>query len=388
MLARIEPISTRASPGCSSSSRSSRSPPTPPMPRTAAPRRCISRRISRPSTFAAEVHPTDGHPVVFAKSPPAGGDDRRRVLFYGHYDVQPVDPLDLWQTPPFEPRIATLPDGRKAIVARGACDDKGQVMTFIEACRAWKAVTGTLPLDVTFLIEGEEECGSKHLPPWVEAHRGELGGRRRPRLRHRHVGPEDAGDHHGAARPPLRGDQDQGAPTATCIPGCSAAPPKIPIRVLAKIIAAIHDHDGRITIPGFYDGVKELPDAVKKEWQDLGLTPEKFLGQVGLERSRRREGPPRHRADFVASDLRRQRHLGRLYRPRREDRDPRRGLRQDLVPPGRRPEAGEDPRGVPRLRARRACRPTARSSSSAATTARRRSRSTGTCRSSPRRARR
>src|SRR4030088_988441 len=120
--------------------------------------------------FAAEVRPTAGHPVVLAKSNGAG----RRVLFYGHYDVQPVDPLDLWQTPPFEPRIATLPDGRKVIVARGAADDKGQVMTFVEACRAWKAVTGALPLAVTLLVEGEEECGSKNLPPFVAAAKTEL----------------------------------------------------------------------------------------------------------------------------------------------------------------------------------------------------------------------
>src|ERR1043166_427377 len=120
--------------------------------------------------FATEVHPTAGHPVVLAKSNGAG----RRVLFYGHYDVQPVDPLDLWQTPPFEPRIATLPDGRKAIFARGACDDKGQVMTFIEACRAWKAVAGALPLDVTLLIEGEEEVGSKNFVPFLEANKDEL----------------------------------------------------------------------------------------------------------------------------------------------------------------------------------------------------------------------
>ena len=97
-----------------------------------------------------------------------------RVLFYGHYDVQPVDPLDLWQAPPFEPRLATLADGRKAILARGAADDKGQVMTFVEACRAWKSVTGSLPLSVSFLIEGEEECGSKNLPAFLAGARQEL----------------------------------------------------------------------------------------------------------------------------------------------------------------------------------------------------------------------
>ena len=230
--------------------------------------------------IAAEVHPTDGHPVVFAKSPPEG-DDRRRVVFYGHYDVQPVDPLDLWQTPPFEPRIATLPDGRKAIVARGACDDKGQVMTFIEACRAWKAVTGSLPLDVTFLIEGEEECGSKHLPPWVEAHRAELDGDVALVCDTGMWDPKTP-----AITTALRGllyeEIKIKAADRDLHSGLFGGAAQNPIRVLAKIIAAIHDHDGRITIPGFYDGVKELPDAVKKEWQELGLTPEKFLGQVGL----------------------------------------------------------------------------------------------------------
>jgi acetylornithine deacetylase/succinyl-diaminopimelate desuccinylase-like protein len=104
------------------------------------------------------------------------------VLFYGHYDVQPVDPLNLWKTPPFEPRIETLPDGRKIIVARGACDDKGQAMTFIEACRAFKAVTGKLPLPITTMIEGEEECGSRNLFKFVRDNY-----LRRPRLALRRV---------------------------------------------------------------------------------------------------------------------------------------------------------------------------------------------------------
>src|SRR4051812_3688452 len=117
--------------------------------------------------FGATVRPTAGHPIVVGNSGNGHGHGPR-VLFYGHYDVQPVDPLNLWETPPFAPRMTTLPDGRKAIVARGACDDKGQVMTFVEALRAYKAVTGALPLPITMMIEGEEECGSNHLFGFVK----------------------------------------------------------------------------------------------------------------------------------------------------------------------------------------------------------------------------
>jgi acetylornithine deacetylase/succinyl-diaminopimelate desuccinylase-like protein len=132
--------------------------------------------------FSTEVRPTGGHPVVIGKSGNGAGP---RVLFYGHYDVQPVDPLDLWETPPFEPRIATLPGGRKIIVARGACDDKGQVMTFVEALRAFKAVTGALPpLGITMMIEGEEECGSVR---FRQRQRRGIQARSGAGVRHRHV---------------------------------------------------------------------------------------------------------------------------------------------------------------------------------------------------------
>jgi amidohydrolase len=231
--------------------------------------------------IAAEVHPTDGHPVVFAKGTFPGSGRRKRVIFYGHYDVQPVDPLDLWQTPPFEPRIATLPDGRKAIVARGASDDKGQVMTFIEACRAWKSVTGSVPVDVTFVIEGEEECGSKHLPGWVEAHKAELAGDIALVCDTSMWDPTTP-----AITTALRGlvyeEVKIKAADRDLHSGLFGGAAQNPIRVLARIIAAIHDDEGRITIPGFYDGVRELPDDVKKAWTALGMTPEKFLGQVGL----------------------------------------------------------------------------------------------------------
>src|SRR6202007_2270025 len=102
--------------------------------------------------FATDVRPTAGHPAIVAKSNGNDGVARPHVLFYGHYDVQPVDPLGLWHRPPFEPVVSDHADGRKIIVARGAEDDKGQLMTFVEACRAWKSVTGSLPLDITILI--------------------------------------------------------------------------------------------------------------------------------------------------------------------------------------------------------------------------------------------
>src|SRR5262249_35425943 len=107
--------------------------------------------------FDASVRATAGHPIVVGKNGAASGP---RVLFYGHYDVQPVDPLDLWTVPPFDPRVETLTGDRNVIVGRGSSDDKGQAMTFVEACRAFKKVTGKLPLPITIMMEGEEECGS------------------------------------------------------------------------------------------------------------------------------------------------------------------------------------------------------------------------------------
>jgi acetylornithine deacetylase/succinyl-diaminopimelate desuccinylase-like protein len=232
--------------------------------------------------FAAEVRPTAGHPVVVAKSDNGSGKDNGpRALFYGHYDVQPVDPLDLWETSPFEPRIASLPDGRKIIVARGACDDKGQVMTFVEACRAWKAVTGSLPMALTVMIEGEEECGSKNLGPFVQSNVADLKadialvcdtGMWDPKT--------------PAITTSLRGlvydEVKIKAADRDLHSGLFGGAAQNPIRVLTKIMGAIHDDNNRITIPGFYDGVKELPADVKKQWASLDFTPQAFLGQVGL----------------------------------------------------------------------------------------------------------
>ncbi|HVJ00951.1 MAG TPA: M20/M25/M40 family metallo-hydrolase, partial [Sphingomonas sp.] len=120
--------------------------------------------------FAARVAPTPGHPMVVAHHEGEGP----HVLFYGHYDVQPVDPLSLWRRDPFDPVLETRDDGSKAIVGRGASDDKGQLRTFIEACRAWKQAEGKLPCRVTILFEGEEESGSESLEPFLHANAEEL----------------------------------------------------------------------------------------------------------------------------------------------------------------------------------------------------------------------
>jgi acetylornithine deacetylase/succinyl-diaminopimelate desuccinylase-like protein len=232
--------------------------------------------------FDASIRPTGGHPIVVAKGGEVGNGRAPSVLFYGHYDVQPVDPLDLWETPPFAPRLATLPDGRKIIVARGACDDKGQVMTFIEACRAFKAVTGSLPLPITMLIEGEEECGSEHLFGFVKDNAAEL--KRDLAL----VCDTSMWDPTTPmVTTSLRGLVYEQV-TLTCADrdlhsGLFGGAAQNPIRVLAKILAALHDDNGRVTLPGFYDGVSELPPEIKADLAALDLTAEDFLGAVGLK---------------------------------------------------------------------------------------------------------
>ncbi len=232
--------------------------------------------------FQTSIRQTEGHPIVVGKGGGAGNGKSPRVLFYGHYDVQPVDPLDLWDTPPFTPRIAVLPDGRKIIVARGACDDKGQVMTFVEACRAFVAVTGELPLPITMMIEGEEECGSNHLFGFVKDNAEEF------QLDLALVCDTIMWD----PAPPMGTTSLRGLVyeevRLTCADrdlhsGLFGGAAQNPLRVLARILAAMNDDNGRVTIPGFYDGVKDLPSDIKADLKGLDLTPENFLAEVGLK---------------------------------------------------------------------------------------------------------
>jgi acetylornithine deacetylase/succinyl-diaminopimelate desuccinylase-like protein len=232
--------------------------------------------------FSTEVRPTAGHPAVVGKSNGgAAGKARPHVLFYGHYDVQPVDPLDLWHRPPFEPVITDHADGRKIIVARGAEDDKGQLMTFVEACRAWKSVTGSLPLDVTIVIEGEEEIGSKNFAPFLEKHKADL------KADFALVCDTGMWDRNTPAiTTSLRGlvyeEVRIKAANRDLHSGLFGGGAQNPIRVLTRILGGIFDDDGRITIPGFYDGVKDLPPDVLAQWKKLDLTSESFLKPIGL----------------------------------------------------------------------------------------------------------
>lgn len=234
--------------------------------------------------FEAEVRPTAGHPAIVAKSNGKAngkGGARPHVLFYGHYDVQPVDPLNLWHRPPFEPVVANHADGRKIIVARGAEDDKGQLMTFIEACRAWKSVAGSLPLDITILLEGEEEVGSKNFVPFLEANKAELQADYAVICDTGMWDPNTPGIT-VALRGLVYDEVKIKAANRDLHSGVFGGAARNPIRVLTYILGGLFDENGRITIPGFYDGVKDLPPDILSQWKKLDLTPEKVLKPIGL----------------------------------------------------------------------------------------------------------
>ena len=228
--------------------------------------------------FQSGLRDTPGHPIVLAKDHSATG---TKVLFYGHYDVQPADPPELWTDEPFTPVIVTLPDGSKEIRGRGASDDKGQLMTFVEACRAWKAVTGKLPIPITILLEGEEESGGANLPGFLDAAKDELAAdvamicdtnmwdKTTPAITTslRGLCAEEIFIH--------AADRD----LHSGFYGSAAANPN---HILARVIADLRDDDGRITLPGFYDGVPDLPQSLRDSWAKLDFSESAFLGEVGL----------------------------------------------------------------------------------------------------------
>jgi acetylornithine deacetylase/succinyl-diaminopimelate desuccinylase-like protein len=228
--------------------------------------------------FETSVRATAGHPMVVAHGK-APRPDVPHLLFYGHYDVQPPDPLELWASPPFEPRIAATETG-KQIVGRGVADDKGQLMTFVEACRAFFE-TGGLPCHVTFLIEGEEETGSPSLPAFLASVKSEL------KADMALVCDTNMWDRETPAIiTMLRGlvleDAVIRAASRDLHSGIYGGAAVNPIHVLARIIADLHSEDGRIMLPGFYAGVGELPDDIARDWQTLNFDESGFLGSAGL----------------------------------------------------------------------------------------------------------
>lgn len=227
--------------------------------------------------FEASVRSTPGHPMVVAHHEGEGP----HVLFYGHYDVQPVDPLDLWEDDPFAPSLKEVAPDRQIIVGRGSSDDKGQLMTFVEACRAYKSVHGKLPCKISILFEGEEESGSPSLKPFLKEHSEELKAdfalvcdtamwdRETPAIcvgLRGLVGEEVT----------VRGaDRDLHS-------GFFGGAAANPIRILARVLSDMHDDDGAVTIPGFYEGVEETPEDILKSWEALGQDARSMLAPIGL----------------------------------------------------------------------------------------------------------
>ncbi len=228
--------------------------------------------------FDAKRHDTPGHPMVVGKL--NAGADKPHYLFYGHYDVQPVDPLELWNSPPFDPQIEDTANG-KVIRARGASDDKGQLMTFVEACRAWKQISGSLPANITVFFEGEEESGSPSLIPFMKDNRELL---KADIAMVCDTGMWDSNT--PAISTMLRGMVGEEltitGPSLDLHSGMYGGPAMNPIRVLTRILADVHDDTGRITLDGFYEGVTEPSSQIKQQWASLEHDEDAFLTDVGL----------------------------------------------------------------------------------------------------------
>ncbi|SMP22658.1 M20/M25/M40 family metallo-hydrolase [Shimia sagamensis] len=225
----------------------------------------------------AQKRPTTGHPMVVGHVDGPGP----HILFYGHYDVQPVDPLELWDRDPFDPALEDT-DAGQVIRARGASDDKGQLMTFVEACRAWKSEHGSLPCKITFLFEGEEESGSPSLVPFLKENAEELSCDIALIC--------DTGLFESAVpaittmlRGLLAEDFTITGPSRDLHSGMYGGIAMNPIRVLSGILADLHDDTGAVTLDGFYNDVPELADDIRAQWQGLNFDHGIYLGDVGLK---------------------------------------------------------------------------------------------------------
>ncbi len=229
--------------------------------------------------FSVRIVETAGHPVVLAQHPGPGG-SAPHLLYYGHYDVQPAEPLELWTSPAFEPVIVQGRHGPR-VVARGAVDDKGQVTMWLEAMRAWHEAAHGLPARITVVLEGEEEVGSVNLERFLRDHAHEL---RADVAVISDTGMWDIDTPAITTR--LRGlvyaELHVRGPSRDLHSGLFGGSALNPINALTRLLAGLHDEAGRVTLPGFYDGVAEPSPAQLAEWQGLGFDETAFLGEIGL----------------------------------------------------------------------------------------------------------
>ncbi len=240
----------------------------------------VEQRLKEAGADLTEICLTKGHPIVYAEK--IINPDLPTVLIYGHYDVQPADPIELWDSPPFEPVIKTTdihPEG--AIFARGACDDKGQMYMHVKAFEAMLR-TNTLPCNVKFMIEGEEEVGSENLETFVKENK--------ERLKADVILISDTGiiaNDIPSITTGLRGlsyvEVEVTGPNRDLHSGLYGGGVPNPINVLTRMIASLHDENKHITIEGFYDNVEELSSEERAEMAKAPFNEEEFKQSIGLK---------------------------------------------------------------------------------------------------------
>ena len=232
--------------------------------------------------FTVELVETAGHPIVYAESPPVSG--APTVLVYGHYDVQPPDPLDEWKSPPFEP---TIRDGN--VYARGATDDKGQMLTHVKSAEAWIETEGKLPLQLKFLIEGEEETGSASLEKFIEENKDRLACDVVVISDTSQFGPGQPAITYG-----LRGiayyELRLTGPKQDLHSGTFGGAVANPANVLASMLASLVDARGVVQVPGFYDDVEPLTSREREEFEKLPFDEKEFMRTIGVTALRGEEG--------------------------------------------------------------------------------------------------
>lgn len=247
----------------------------------------VKQRLIEAGADKVEICQTKGYPVVYGEK--IIDSSKPTVVVYGHYDVQPADPLDLWDSPPFEPVIKKTdihPEG--AIFARGACDDKGQMYMHVKAFETMMK-TNTLPCNVKFMIEGEEEVGSSNLGPWIIENKEKLKGDiiliSDTSIIANDIPSIDSG---------LRGlaymEVEVVGPNRDLHSGVYGGAVANPINILCKLIASCHDENNHITVPGFYDKVQELSDAERAEMAKAPFDLNDFKKDLNIDEERGEKG--------------------------------------------------------------------------------------------------